>query len=160
MHRLDRETAGLLLLAIKREARPHYHRMFAEGQVVREYRALARVPVGLRETHWRIENRLEPGEPWFRQRIVEGPVNAITDIELSEQAAGIGRFTLIPKTGRKHQLRVHMASIGCPIVGDPFYPTISERQADHPPLQLLACRLAFRDPITGEARSFSSVKQM
>jgi tRNA pseudouridine32 synthase / 23S rRNA pseudouridine746 synthase len=108
------------------------------------------------KTHWRIENRLERGEPWFRQRIVEGPANAITEIELIESRQGSGRFRLSPKTGRKHQLRVHMASIGCPIVGDPFYPIIREKREGDPPLQLIARRLAFIDPATGAARSFIS----
>ena len=56
-----------------------------------------------------------------------GPTNAITEIELLDFRSGCGRFRLFPKTGKKHQLRVHMASIGCPVAGDPFYPTIKER---------------------------------
>ena len=156
MHRLDRETAGLVLFAIKQAARADYHRLFAEGKVEREYLALAHMASPVERTHWRIENRMEPGEPWFRQRIVEGPANAITEIELIELRQGFGRFRLFPKTGRKHQLRVHMASIGCPIVGDPFYPIIREKQEGDPPLQLIAHRLAFIDPMTGAARSFIS----
>jgi len=130
--------------------------LFAEGQVEREYLALAHTTSPVERTHWRIENRMESGEPWFRQRIVEGPANAITEIELIELRQGFGRFRLFPKTGRKHQLRVHMASIGCPIVGDPFYPIIREKREGDPPLQLIACRLAFIDPMTGAARSFIS----
>jgi len=160
MHRLDRETAGLLLFTIKPEVRAHYHRLFAEGRVEREYLAVAHVPVQLRGTHWRIENRLEPGEPWFQQRIVEGRVNAITEIELADLSSRFGRFHLFPKTGRKHQLRIHMASIGCPIVGDPFYPAITKKREEDPPLQLLAKRLAFIDPSTGALRSFTSARTM
>jgi tRNA pseudouridine32 synthase/23S rRNA pseudouridine746 synthase len=156
MHRLDRETAGLVLFAVKAPARADYHRLFAEGKVEREYLALAHATAPVEKTHWRIENRMERGEPWFRQRIVEGPANAITEIELIELRKGFGRFRLFPKTGRKHQLRVHMASIGCPIVGDPFYPVIREKREEDPPLQLVACRLAFIDPVTGAARSFIS----
>src|SRR5437870_520760 len=72
IHRLDRETAGLLLFTIKAEARADYHRLFAEGRVEREYLAVAHVDTPLHGTHWRIENRIEPGEPWYRQRIVDG----------------------------------------------------------------------------------------
>jgi tRNA pseudouridine32 synthase/23S rRNA pseudouridine746 synthase len=160
VHRLDRDTAGLLLFTIKADARAHYHRLFAEGRIEREYLAVAHVDAPLHGTHWRIENRMEPGEPWYRQRIVEGQVNAITEIELADLRSGRGRFRLFPKSGKKHQLRVHMASIGCPIVGDPFYPAITKKRDGDPPLQLLARRLAFIDPLTGAARSFISARTL
>jgi tRNA pseudouridine32 synthase/23S rRNA pseudouridine746 synthase len=156
MHRLDRETAGLLLLTTRTDIRGQYHQLFAEGLVEREYRALAYIKEGPSQTHWRVENRVERGEPWFRQRIAEGPTNAITEIELLEMREGTGLFRLIPKTGKKHQLRVHMVSIGFPIVGDTYYPEIKERRDGDPPLQLLANRLAFIDPRSGEPRSFTS----
>ena len=153
IHRLDRETAGLVLLTINTSARAHYHRLFAEARILREYVAVAHIALPLTGTRWRIENRIERGEPWFRQRIVDGPINAITDIELIDSRQDYGRFRLFPKTGRKHQLRLHMTSIGCPIVGDPFYPNV--RQEADPPMQLIANRLAFVDPLTSEARSFT-----
>src|SRR5262245_52779239 len=71
MHRLDRETAGLVLFAIKPAARAGYHRLFAEGNIEREYLALAHTTSPIDRTRWRIENRMASGEPWFRQRIVE-----------------------------------------------------------------------------------------
>ena len=158
VHRLDRETAGLLLLTIRREARGPYHRLFSEGTIEREYLAVAHVAVALGVKHWLIENRIERGEPWFRQKIVSGAVNAITEIELIDASSELGQFRLFPKTGKKHQLRVHMASIGCPIVGDPFYPTIRKKQEGEPPLQLLAVRLTFRDPLTHTVRTFTSLR--
>lgn len=160
IHRLDRDTAGVLLFTVKPSARAHYHRLFEEGRVNREYVALAHVTGPLDATHWRVENRMEQGEPWFRQRIVEGQVNAITEIELLDLRSGLGQFRLFPKTGKKHQLRVHMASLGCPIVGDPFYPTIAKKQEGDPPLQLLASRLTFIDPLSGAPRRFNSVRQL
>jgi tRNA pseudouridine32 synthase / 23S rRNA pseudouridine746 synthase len=160
VHRLDRDTAGLLLFTIKPAARARYHRLFAEGRIEREYVAVAHTTGHQEGKHWRVENRMEPGEPWYRQRIVDGPVNAITEIELVESRLGVGKFRLFPKTGRKHQLRVHMASMGCPILGDPFYPAIVEKREGNPPLQLLARRLAFIDPITGEPRAFDSPKKL
>ena len=159
MHRLDRETAGLVLFTIKPAARGHYHRLFAEG-IEREYLAVAHIIDAPDRRHWRVENRMESGDPWFRQRIADGPANAITDIELRDVREGVGLFRLVPETGRKHQLRVHMASIGFPIVGDPFYPQIRERQSGDPPLQLLARRLAFTDPLSGVPRSFTSVRRL
>ena len=160
MHRLDRDTAGLLLLTIKPAARAPYHRLFSEGTIERGYLAVAHITDLLSGRHWRVENRIEPGEPWFRQRIEKGRINAITEIELIDVSPGIGRFRLFPKTGKKHQLRVHMASIGCPIVGDPFYPTIKRKQEGDPPLQLLANRLAFIDPLTGVSRTFTSLRDL
>ena len=160
IHRLDMDTAGLVLFTIKADARAPYHRLFREGQIEREYLAVAPVPAELRETRWRIENRIEAGEPWFRQKIVEGPVNAITEIELVAVQAGFGQFRLLPKTGKQHQLRLHMESIGCPIAGDPLYPVMTEKREGDPPLQLLARRLAFTDPLTGAPRSFTSLRTL
>jgi tRNA pseudouridine32 synthase/23S rRNA pseudouridine746 synthase len=157
VHRLDRDTAGLLLFT-KADFRAQYHRLFAEGRVEREYLGMAHVPMGLQKSHWHIENRIEPGEPWYRQRIVEGRTNAITDIEMVDSRSDFAAFRLFPKTGKKHQLRVHMASIGCPIVGDPFYPAVRNKDKADPPLQLLARRLAFLDPVTGRAQSFISTR--
>src|SRR5262245_12383785 len=160
VHRLDRETAGLLLFTIKMSVRAHYHKLFAERRIVREYLAVAHVGAPLHGTHWHIENRMEPGEPWYRQRLVEGQANSITDIELVDLRPGLGLFRLFPKSGKKHQLRVHMASIGCPIVGDPFYPVIKEQRDGDLPLQLLAKRVAFVDPLTGTARDFTSARTL
>src|SRR5206468_540584 len=84
MHRLDRETAGVVLFTIRSAARAHYHRLFAEGTIAREYFALAHISDAPARKHWRVENRMESGDPWFRQRIVEGPANAITEIELRD----------------------------------------------------------------------------
>jgi tRNA pseudouridine32 synthase/23S rRNA pseudouridine746 synthase len=156
VHRLDRETAGVLMFSIKPGVRARYHQLFAEGRVEREYLAVARPAVPLNTVRWRLENRIERGEPWYRQQIVEGTVNAITEIELTRLQSGLGLFRLFPKTGKKHQLRVHMASIGCPILGDPYYPAVSKKLDGEPPLQLLAKRLAFVDPSTGETREFIS----
>jgi tRNA pseudouridine32 synthase / 23S rRNA pseudouridine746 synthase len=107
-----------------------------------------------------VENRLIAGSPWFRRQVSsEGPVNAITDIELVEMRENLGLFRLRPRTGKKHQLRVHMCSIGLPILGDPFYPEI-RGAVSAPPLQLLACRIAFIDPFTGIHRDFRSTRQL
>ena len=160
MHRLDRETAGILLFAVNPASRGHYHRLFAEGLIEREYLAVADVMDPPNRTQWRVENRLEAGDPWYRQRIVEGPVNAITEIELLDLRGSIGLFRLAPKSGKKHQLRVHMASLGFPIAGDPLYPKIRNRQHGDLPMQLLANRLAFIDPLSGAARSFTSVRDL
>jgi tRNA pseudouridine32 synthase/23S rRNA pseudouridine746 synthase len=160
MHRLDRETAGILLFTIDPEARGPYHQLFAERRIRREYLALAHVPADPRQKRWRVENRMEAGDPWYRQRIVEGRANAVTEIELRDVEGGIGLFDLRPQTGRKHQLRVHMASIGFPMIGDALYPNIRTKGGEDPPLQLLAARLTFVDPLNGVQRSFESTRKL
>jgi len=169
VHRLDKETAGLVLFSLRPESRGLYGGLFARGEVEREYRAVGRLtrePVG---GPWRVASHLVAGEPWFRMRELPGgpdptpnavTPNAVTRIELlarqgapgSAGSGGRGLFALHPETGKKHQLRIHMASLGFPIVGDRFYPELlPELPPDFTrPLSLLARRLAFRDPVSGE----------
>jgi tRNA pseudouridine32 synthase/23S rRNA pseudouridine746 synthase len=160
VHRLDLDTAGLVLFTVRAATRAHYHRLFAEGRIEREYLAIAHVDSQPNRTHWCIENRVEAGEPWFLQRISDGQVNAITEIEWLDSASGLGHFRLFPKTGKRHQLRLQMASIGFPIVGDRLYPMIRKKHDGEPPLQLLAKRLTFIDPLSGAPRSFTSPRNL
>ena len=152
-HRLDRLTAGVLLLTTRRELRGRYQTLFARGAVRKTYvaRALGEpniaLPAVLRSRIIKERGRLqafeEPGEP-----------NAETLVE----ALGDGLYRLTPHTGRTHQLRVHMTSLGVPILGDPLYPNVLDVAPDNfsVPLQLLAQRLEFDDPVTGRTREFIS----
>lgn len=154
-HRLDRLTAGVLLFTVRPEVRGPYQRLFAEGGVRKTYLARAdgvatvSLPATLRSRIIKQRGRLqafeEPGEP-----------NAETYVE----GMGSGLYRLSPRTGQTHQLRVHMASIGLPIIGDSLYPNVIDVASDDfgNPLQLLAQRLAFTDPITGEDREFVSAR--
>jgi tRNA pseudouridine32 synthase/23S rRNA pseudouridine746 synthase len=163
IHRLDRETAGLVLFSILSESRDSYHRLFSERLIEREYLAVATVGNITQQKEWHLETRMGAGEPWFRRRIVEdseGEPNAITHIECVELRNRLGLFRLRPETGKKHQLRVHMASIGFPIVGDTLYPEIREQQEGDPPLQLLARSLSYSDPLSGEPRRFTSTQKL
>jgi tRNA pseudouridine32 synthase / 23S rRNA pseudouridine746 synthase len=160
MHRLDRDTAGLVLFAIKAEGRGPYHQLFAEGKIQREYLAVANLANTPDERRWHVESRIEAGEPWYRQRNGEGPINAVTVIELMECEKNRGLFRLLPMTGRKHQLRLHMASIGFPIIGDTVYPEVRTKQDGEPPLQLLARRLEFVDPVCAMPRIFVSARKL
>jgi tRNA pseudouridine32 synthase/23S rRNA pseudouridine746 synthase len=163
LHRLDRDTAGLVLFSVNAASRARYHALFARREMEREYLAVARVVAGPDQKHWLVENRIVPGTPWFRRQIVEGPVNAITEIELIDVREGLGRFRLRPKTGKKHQLRIHMAAIGFPILGDRYYPNLDPPVDPAPaslPLQLLACALSFTDPVTAVRRDFRSTKNL
>jgi len=155
LHRLDRLTAGLVLFSTRPDSRDAYQRLFRERRIDKVYEALA---PGLPEFPLPLERhtRLVPGEPFFRMAEVPGEPNARTRVEVIDGTGAVWRYRLHPVTGRKHQLRVHMAGLGAPILGDDLYP---ELLADVPagvPLQLLAKELAFDDPLTGERRTFTS----
>ena len=163
VHRLDRDTAGVVLFALQPETRTLYHGLFSDAAVEREYLAVAHLRNLTNEERWVVKNRMEEGQPWFRQCIAEGAagdINAVTNIERLESQNDLGLFRLRPVTGKKHQLRVHMASLGFPIVGDRLYPGLREPQAGDPPLQLLAQRLSFVDPLSGEPRQFTSARKL
>jgi tRNA pseudouridine32 synthase/23S rRNA pseudouridine746 synthase len=165
VHRLDRHTAGLVLLARVPEERGHYGGLFARREVERRYQAVARLEGELPGSRWRVKSRIEPGEPFFRMReATSGEPNAETEIELVTdhrapgEAVGWGSFRLRPHSGKKHQLRLHMAAIGCPIAGDRFYPSLRSERPDEEvaPLALVATELCFDDPMTGRERRFRS----
>jgi tRNA pseudouridine32 synthase / 23S rRNA pseudouridine746 synthase len=161
LHRLDRDTAGIVLFGLKTESRRHYHALFEKRLIEREYLAVAELRKPPTQRRWTVENRLVSGEPWFRRRVAEdGRANAITTIDLLDTRKSLGLFRLIPRTGRKHQLRVHMSSIGFPILGDVLYPEQSEAEPGDTPLQLLASRLCFNDPLTGLRREFKSSRRL
>ena len=161
LHRLDRLTAGLVLFSTQPETRDAYQRLFRERRIEKTYEALAPALPDLRfplERH----SRLQPGEPFFRMAEVPGEPNARTRVELIEAHGPVWRYRLVPESGRKHQLRVHMAALGAPILGDGFYPQLQDRPQGEgePPLQLLAQALAFDDPLTGQRRSFRSARTL
>jgi tRNA pseudouridine32 synthase/23S rRNA pseudouridine746 synthase len=155
-HRLDRDTAGLVLFVTDPAFRGAYHQLFAEGVVGREYIATAHLPSPPLKRQWRVGNRLGTGTPWFRRRVVSGAPNAVTEIEMVETRRHLGVFRIRPQTGKKHQIRVHMAGIGYPILGDRLYPDLVAKPTGPGPLQLLARRLEFTDPVSGRRRVFVS----
>lgn len=161
LHRLDRLTAGLVLFSTQPQTRDAYQRLFRERRIEKTYEALAPALPDLRfplERH----SRLQPGEPFFRMAEVPGEPNALTRIEVIDAHGPVWRYRLAPESGRKHQLRVHMAALGAPILGDELYPQLHVRPegAVEPPLQLLAQVLAFDDPLTGQRRSFRSTRTL
>jgi tRNA pseudouridine32 synthase/23S rRNA pseudouridine746 synthase len=98
----------------------------------------------------------------MQQTEVAGAPNALTTIEPVEVSGTLARYRLKPVTGQRHQLRVHMAALGLPIVGDGIYPVLTpEGQTDYAnPLRLLAKHIAFTDPLTGEELRFESKQQL
>lgn len=156
LHRLDRLTAGLVLFSTRPASRDAYQRLFRERRIQKVYEALAPALPGQVFPLQR-HSRLVPGEPFFRMAEADGTSNASTRIELIESQGRVWRYRLHPHSGRKHQLRVHMAALGAPILGDDLYPALRESPAAGlPPLQLLAQALALVDPLSGRPRAFTS----
>jgi tRNA pseudouridine32 synthase/23S rRNA pseudouridine746 synthase len=162
MHRLDRETAGLVLFSVNRHTRGRYHHLFAHGEAEKTYEALARLDRVPLEREWTVENRIERGEPRFRMQVVPGVPNARSVIHVVEATGNRGRFHLRPLTGKTHQLRLHMSGLGFPILNDRVYPTLLPESADDfdRPLQLIARKLRFRDPVSGRVMEFESEREL
>ncbi|SIR95949.1 pseudouridine synthase [Williamsia sterculiae] len=163
-HRLDRLTAGVLVFTLRPGVRADYQRLFADRMVEKEYRALAPVRPELTAAV-EVADRIVKTAGDLRARVVDGPVNARSTIELLD--ARTGEYRLWPHTGRTHQLRMHMAALGVGIVDDPLYPQVRPELAALPdagdfsrPLRLVAHRLAFVDPISGAEREFFSHRRV
>ena len=152
-HRLDRLTAGVLLFTVRREVRGAYQTMFARGEVTKTYLAVSSAEPGLVGPQV-VSNRIIKQRGVLQARIEPGEPNAETLVE----PLGGGRYRLTPRTGRTHQLRLHMATLGVPIDNDPLYPEVLPVQPVDftAPLRLIAQRLEFDDPLTGEHRCFVS----
>jgi tRNA pseudouridine32 synthase/23S rRNA pseudouridine746 synthase len=157
LHRIDRATAGLVLFSANPASRAAYQSLFRERRIDKRYEALAPSLPSLMFPLSR-RSRIVAGEPFFRMREVDGEPNSETRIEPIERGEDVWRYALVPVSGRKHQLRVHMAALGAPIMGDTLYPALAERSVDdyRHPLKLLARSLAFVDPLSGERRHFES----
>ncbi|MEU8830704.1 pseudouridine synthase [Streptomyces sp900116325] len=157
-HRLDRLTAGLVLFVVRPEDRGAYQTLFRDKLVRKEYEAVA--PYDPSITFPRtVRSRIVKERGVIAAREEPGEANSESRIELLEHREGLGRYRLLPTTGRTHQLRVHMNALGLPLVHDPVYPVIEpEGAADDwtRPLQLLARVLEFTDPVTGGPRRFES----
>jgi tRNA pseudouridine32 synthase/23S rRNA pseudouridine746 synthase len=157
LHRIDRATAGLVLFSVSPASRAAYQALFRARKISKCYEAIA-APLPQLDFPLLHSARLEPGDPFFRMREVAGTPNSETRIEVIERGNEFWRYALYPITGKKHQLRIHMAALGAPICNDLLYPKLCEQQADDyaRPLKLLAKSLAFIDPLTGVERNFTS----
>jgi tRNA pseudouridine32 synthase/23S rRNA pseudouridine746 synthase len=186
LHRIDRETAGLVLFSVNPQERNAYQAMFRNREVHKTYQAIAPYSDDLVFPLTR-KSRIEEDAQFFLSREVEGVPNSETRIEVLKflgaamdtsmgSAAGSPRssaansskpkalYQLTPTTGKRHQLRIHMCALGIPIDGDQFYPEVlrgpEEIEDFSQALQLLAEKIAFTDPITGEEREFKSLLRL
>ncbi len=160
MHRIDRETAGLVLFTVRPETRDRYQALFRERAVIKRYEAIApwRADLSLPLV---VRSRLMESASFMQMEEVVGEPNAETAIDLLEVQGGLARYALRPATGQKHQLRAHMNALGVPILNDRIYPKHLPQAVDGAedfsrPLQLLAQSLVFTDPISGQVRQFES----
>lgn len=168
LHRIDRETAGLVLLSKRPQDRDAYQRLFRERRVDKLYEALAAWHGDRAFPATRVSHIREDEQAFYRMREAdpdEGlPPNTETRIDCVERRGAWALYRLWPVSGKRHQLRVHMHALGLPLLGDQFYPSV-RRAPDEPedfaePLQLLAKTVAFVDPVTGQPRQFESDREL
>lgn len=161
VHRIDRDTAGLVLLSVRREDRGAYQALFRERSVDKTYEAIApwRPDVEFPRSH---ESRMVESGHFIRMQEVPGTPNSLTQMELLEHNRCWGRYRLSPVSGKRHQLRVHMASLGLGLQGDGLYPDVKDApEGDFSrPLMLLAQTLQFIDPVTRQQRSFATQRSL
>lgn len=163
IHRIDRETAGLVVFCVQPHTRNAYQALFRERQVHKTYEAVAAHHPERSWPHTH-RSRLQEDAVFFRMREVAGTPNSETQVRLLQVQGEQALYQLEPLTGKRHQLRVHMMSLGLPLLGDQFYPQVL-RGPDEPedyqqPLQLLARSIAFTDPITGDGRYWVSQRSL
>jgi len=159
IHRLDRETAGVILFSHNPASRGDYQSLFHKREMHKVYEALA-APLTKLQLPLTYRSRMVDGEPFFRMQEVSGAPNSETYIEMLENRGNVALYRLRPVTGKKHQLRVHLAALGIPILNDSFYPDLLAEKCNDfsQPLQLLARSISFKDPYTGRERYFESGK--
>jgi tRNA pseudouridine32 synthase / 23S rRNA pseudouridine746 synthase len=161
MHRLDKDTAGLIVFSKVPSQRAAFHALFASRAVYKVYEAIAPtlVTVNFPIT---LENHLTRSTEHYMQACIgTGAINAVTHIEWLESQGQWSRYRLTPLTGQRHQLRVQLLSLGAPIQHDTLYPEAQFTDPDFSkPLQLLAQTLAFKNPITGQEQSFQSQQKL
>ncbi len=161
IHRIDRDTAGLVMFSLQPASRDAYHALFRSRQVEKTYEAVAPLRSDLDLPLTR-RSRIVQATHFLQQHEVPGEPNTTTHVALLDTMGALGHYQLQPVTGHRHQLRVHMAALGVPIVGDGVYPELTPQgPAFHDrPLQLLARAIRFRDPLNGQMRKFTSRRQL
>ena len=160
-HRIDRETAGLVVFSVNPSTRGAYASLFQRREVLKVYEALSagRPAPGLPHTR---RSRVVAGEPFYRMREAEGEPNSETRVGLLARRGDVSLYEARPLTGRKHQVRVHLAALGIPVLNDRLYPEVLPGPPEEfsAPLKLLARAVSFRDPLDGRERHYESERKL
>lgn len=161
IHRIDRETAGLVVFSVNPSTRGDYASLFQRREVSKVYEALSRARPALDFPHTR-RSRIVAGEPFFRMKETEGEPNSETRVDVRGSRDDGTLYEARPLTGRKHQVRLHLAALGMPVINDRLYPEALPDALEEftAPLKLLARSVAFRDPLTGRERYFESERNL
>lgn len=165
IHRIDRDTSGLVIFSIKPPERALYQNLFRDRLVKKLYEAIAPYSEQLvAKLPMTYQSRIEESEHFLQMQELVGEPNTDTYIEIVEVTKPWARYRLSPGSGKKHQLRCHLNALGIPIKNDQIYPVLTPYQEFDldfsKPLQLLAKEIEFEDPITNERRSFTSQMQL
>ena len=165
IHRIDRETAGIVVFSVQADTRAAYQALFRDRRVDKRYEAVAPDLPALASPYTHASRLAPDAERFFLSREVPGAPNSCSHIErVAPLSGGQALYALLPITGQRHQLRLHMLALGAPILGDAFYPKVlrgpGEADDTARPLQLLAREVAFDDPLTGQRRVFRSERQL
>ncbi|MDO5651207.1 MAG: pseudouridine synthase [Moraxella sp.] len=160
LHRLDKDTAGLILFSKNKKSRDNYQALFRTHAIKKTYHAIAKMTDGVLPSE--LSLCMTRSEPFYTMQVTDSIANTHTKIELMEHNQHWAKYQLTPTTGKLHQLRVHMNYLNIPIKNDPYYPVVQHRQKDDfsSPLQLLAKSLFFIDPVTHELLSFQSSRAL
>lgn len=161
IHRIDRDTAGLVVFSVNPDERAQYQNLFRDRAVKKVYEAIAPYSKDLAQRlPMTYQSRIEESEHFLQMQEVEGEPNTDTLIELIHESNSWAKYRLIPGSGKKHQLRCHLNALDIPIKNDQIYPILTPYQEYDldfsKPLQLLAKEIAFQDPINGKSRMFCS----
>ena len=161
IHRIDRDTAGLVIFSVKPDERAQYQNLFRDREVKKVYEAIAPYSEDLlKKLPMTYESNIKESEHFLQMEEVDGIANTDTYIELIEVNAPWAKYRLTPGSGKKHQLRCHLNALGVPIRHDQIYPILTPYQEYDldfsKPLQLLAKEVHFKDPVTGHERFFMS----
>jgi len=165
IHRIDRDTAGLVVFSVNPKERAQYQNLFRDRLVKKIYEAIAPYSENLdQRLPMTYRSRIEESDHFLQMQEVNGEANSDTYIELIERIKPWARYRLSPGSGKKHQLRCHLNALNIPIKNDQIYPVLTPYQEYDldvsKPLQLLAKEIYFNDPITKEPRAFISQIKM
>jgi len=165
IHRIDRETAGLVAFSKRASDRNAYQALFRDRLVEKTYQAIAPYQEDL-QSRFPIyyQSRIEESSVFIQMHEVAGEANSDTWIDIEEVSGSWAKYSLKLGTGKKHQLRVHMSALGIPIKNDQIYPVLQPHVMSNKdfnqPLQLLAKELSFVDPISGLKHHFFSTQEL